>query len=69
MNSESCTICCENYNKSNRSPVCCPNKECNYTACKECVRTYLLGKANSPHCMNCKQAWSYYFMALNLNKI
>ena len=68
MNSNSCTICCENYNKSNRSPVCCPNKECNYTACKECVRTYLLGKANSPHCMNCKQAWSYYFMALNLNK-
>lgn len=68
MNSNSCTICCENYNRSTRILVCCPNKECNFNACKECVRTYLLSKTDSPHCMNCKQAWSYYFMALNLNK-
>jgi hypothetical protein len=69
MDSKSCTICCETYNKSNHSSVCCPNKECNYTACKECIRTYLLGKTNAPHCMSCKQAWSYYFMAMNLNKV
>jgi len=69
MSSNSCMICCENYNKSNHSIVCCPNKDCNYEACKECIRTYLVGNPNSPHCMNCKQAWSNYFMVMNLNKI
>ena len=68
MSSTSCMICCENYNKSNHALVCCPNKECAHEACKECIRTYLLGKTIAPHCMSCKQAWSNYFMVMNLNK-
>lgn len=65
---ESCSICCEKFNKSNRNVVQCPNKSCNLKACKECVRTYLLNTTQSPHCMGCRQAWSNYFIAVNLNK-
>ena len=68
MSSNSCMICCENYNKSNHALVCCPNKECAHEACKECTRTYLIGKTIPPHCMSCKQSWSNYFMVMNLNK-
>lgn len=68
MDSKSCNICCETFNKSSHAPICCPNKDCSYQACKECTRTYLLNKTTGPHCMNCKQAWSNYFIVTNLNK-
>ena len=68
MDTKSCNICCETFNKSSHAPICCPNKECAYQACKECTRTYLLNKTTGPHCMNCKQAWSNYFIVTNLNK-
>ena len=68
MDSKSCNICCETFNKSSHAPICCPNKDCSYEACKECTRTYLLNKTTGPHCMNCKQAWSNYFIVTNLNK-
>lgn len=68
MDSKSCNICCETFNKSSHAPICCPNKDCSYEACKECTRTYLLNKTTGPHCMNCKQAWSNYFIVTTLNK-
>ena len=68
MDTKSCNICCETYNKSSHAPICCPNKDCAYQACKECTRTYLLNKTTGPHCMNCNQAWSNYFIVTNLNK-
>lgn len=34
---------------------------CNYEACKTCVRTYLLTTTQEPHCMNCRNKWSYEF--------
>ena len=37
-----CPICVESFDKSTKSPIKCPNGECNFTACKECTRTYLL---------------------------
>ena len=61
---EECTVCCEPYNKSTRAPVDCERAGCNYKACTECVRAYLLGSANEPHCMDCKTNWSAKFMLL-----
>ena len=51
---EECTVCCEPYNKSTRAPVDCERAGCNYKACTECVRAYLLTSVNEPHCMECK---------------
>ena len=63
-----CEVCCEKYNKSINSKVVCESSGCGYEACKVCVRTYLLGTTNDPHCMNCKNQWSSQFLVSNLNK-
>jgi hypothetical protein len=64
----SCEVCCEKYNKSTHNKVKCLSSGCGYEACKVCVRTYLLGTTNDPHCMNCKNQWSPQFLVNNLNK-
>lgn len=63
-----CSICCDNYNKSLKSKIICPNTECNFESCKTCIRTYLLSTTNDPHCMNCKIQWSSKFIVDNLNR-
>ena len=32
---DSCTICCEKYNKSNNKCITCEHTNCNFKACKE----------------------------------
>jgi len=63
-----CEVCCEKYNKSTHNKVRCESSGCGYEACKVCVRTYLLGTTNDPHCMNCKNQWTSQFLVSNLNK-
>ena len=36
--------------------------------CKECIRRYLLGSSNDPHCMNCKTALNQEYLVNNLNR-
>lgn len=61
---EECSVCCEPYNRSNHANVGCEYGSCNYSACIECIRTYLLSSTNEAHCMECKQAWSPKFMLI-----
>lgn len=49
---DTCTVCCDSYNKTNHKKVNCPF--CDYDACKKCVQTYLLSSIENPHCMKCK---------------
>ena len=63
-----CGICCEKYNKSTHSKVVCEFAGCAYESCKVCVRTYLLGTTNDPHCMNCKNQWTSKFLVESLNR-
>ena len=63
----SCFVCCEKFNKSTRSEIICPNEKCNFSACKSCVRQYLLSQKES-HCMSCKQAWNDRFIISQTNK-
>ena len=63
-----CSICCENFNKSSNAKIVCPISNCGFEACKTCVRTYLLSTTNDPHCMNCKNQWEHKFLVDNLNK-
>jgi len=66
--SDTCNICCEKYNKSLNTKITCEFINCNYEACKSCVRTYLLSTTNDPHCMNCKNPWQPKFLIENLNR-
>jgi hypothetical protein len=63
-----CPICCEYYNKTTHSSVSCEYGDCKFTACKKCVRHYLLGTTSDPACMKCKKTWSQNFMVINLNR-
>lgn len=63
-----CGICCEKYNKSTHSKVVCEYAGCAYDSCKVCVRKYLLGTTNDPHCMNCKNQWTSKFLVESLNR-
>ena len=63
-----CSICCDDYNNSTRACITCPYSDCNYKACKGCIRQYLLGTAENPHCMNCRKAWAQDFVVMSLNR-
>ena len=62
-----CQICIDKFNKSLKSEVKCPFEDCNYSACKECVRTYLTGTTHEPHCMKCRKKWDLEFTKNALN--
>lgn len=63
----SCSVCTENLNKSNRSPVECDF--CQYIACKSCYKYYLLSKNQCARCMNCKKEWDYNTMVKKFDKL
>ena len=63
-----CQICAETFNRSTRALISCENTECNFEACKTCVRTYLLGTSKDPHCMSCRNAWSQNYLVMKLNR-
>ena len=53
----SCSICTETMNKSTRKPIKC--NFCEYIACLDCTKRYLLNTVHQPHCMNCRKEWSW----------
>jgi hypothetical protein len=60
-----CNVCAEKYNKTKRAQVTC---RCDYSACRSCIKTYLLNKIENAHCMNCKVEWDRQFMTDNFEK-
>jgi hypothetical protein len=62
MDPNQCSICYENYNKSNRAPVTCFG--CEFTSCRTCLGTYLLqSSALESNCPNCNREWSREFLS------
>jgi len=57
-----CEICDNNLNQTIRKSVCCPY--CEFTACRTCCETYILGETTSK-CMNppCNREWTRQFIA------
>lgn len=64
----SCPVCVETYNRSDRAEVKCEHGDCEWSACKACVRQYLLGTTSDPHCMNCRKGWTNEYLIQKLNK-
>jgi len=63
----SCPCCVLDYNKGIRTEVKCYFDDCKYSVCKECIRTYLTGTTNEPHCMKCRKKWDQEFTKVSLN--
>ena len=57
-----CEICDNNLNQTIRKSVSCPY--CEFTACRTCCETYILGETTSK-CMNppCNREWTRQFIA------
>ncbi len=64
----SCNICCDDYNKSTRSKVCCPY--CEFDVCRTCCETYILSET-TPKCMkpDCDKEWSRKFLRENFTNV
>lgn len=62
-----CPCCIEPYNKGGRTEIKCYFDDCNYSSCKECVRIYLTGTTNEPHCMKCRKKWDLEFTKTSLS--
>ena len=64
----SCNICCDNYNKSTRSKVCCVY--CDFDVCRTCCETYILSET-VPKCMkpDCAKEWTRKFLRENLTNV
>jgi hypothetical protein len=61
-----CEICIEPFTKSIRARIECP--KCNYTACKQCVKTYISSQSSEPHCMKCKHPYERSYLIQQLGK-
>ena len=62
-----CMVCAQPYTKY-RQHVFCPNPECNYECCSQCIQNYIITKVGDPGCMNCGIAWNRDFLYTNLTK-
>lgn len=51
-----CTVCIENFNKTNH--LACSCNYCKYTVCRSCIQQYLVTIEEDAHCMNCRKKWS-----------
>lgn len=64
-----CEVCTYNYTPKIRAKIICPNKECQYSVCKQCIKEYIKSvPGKKPHCMSCKEEWEDSFVIENLNK-
>ena len=63
-----CAVCAEKYNNSNHKLIACEYGDCNFNACKTCIRAYLLNTTTDPNCMQCKKVWTENFIVLHLNR-
>ncbi len=61
-------MCCRAFTSKQRKPVPCP--ECEFAACTECVKAYLLSSLQDPHCMKegCSRAFDEEFLDAHLTK-
>ena len=71
ISASTCSICCENFNKSNRKEIVCGfcPKDSNFISCVSCVKRYLLETTQNAHCMNCKHEWNRIFIFEKLPKV
>jgi hypothetical protein len=63
---DECSVCCNAFNNAVFKSVQC--RSCDIKICRKCIRTYLLGSHDNPHCMSCKIHWPKEFYIKHLLK-
>ena len=59
---ETCSTCCDVFNKSNRKKVSCGYCP-DFAACTSCTEHYLVDSNLDAHCMSCRKTWPRSFLA------
>jgi hypothetical protein len=54
-----CDVCYEKINKRNKEIVCI---HCEFSACTNCCKKYILGSVNDARCMKCSKNWNRDFL-------
>ena len=57
-----CPICVQNMNKTTRAPIMCPDPECGFECCRECMKEYIVTQRHDPKCMSCSKAFSRMYL-------
>ena len=65
---ESCDICCEEYNRTNRKKVICPIPQCKKSCCRSCYRRNALTGGMEVTCMFCNTNHGHDFVSQNTPK-
>ena len=65
---ESCDICCEEYNRTNRKKVTCPMPQCKKSCCRSCYRRNALLGGMEVACMFCNTNHGHDFVSENTPK-
>ena len=60
-----CDVCCEKFTYHNKKVNC---QFCDFSACRECHKTYVFGTNNEFHCMSCRKEWTDDYVATNFTK-
>ena len=55
-----CQVCCSAFTAVLRKPTTCPY--CQFEACQECVKRYILSSTTDPQCMSCHIPWSREYL-------
>ena len=63
-----CQICCNVYTKRDRKEIKCPNPECEFECCVQCIKTFILDQRFDPQCMSCKKVYSRNFLENLMSK-
>ena len=70
MDSQTCNICTEKFNRSTRMKIRC--EYCEFISCRTCFETYLLSQS-TPHCMcskeQCGKVWTRKFISNNFTNV
>ena len=59
---DTCPICISKFSKQVRRKIICPDPECEYECCINCVKEYINISKNDPKCMKCNKLYSRYFL-------
>lgn len=62
-----CDVCCEKFTKTTNKKVICG--QCELTACRKCIRAYLMNSTTKAHCMKCKSEWDREITQQNIGKL
>ena len=62
---ESCSICCCEFNRTTRKAITCPIATCRQICCQSCLRRHILSGADEAPCIFCKNNLDHGFISEN----